>query len=84
MADKPSYKMARDARGTATMSIEPMPKTSFTDKNLDGSDVPSGGEKISSDPATAGGSISPSPNAPKQTSHGSGSTHPDPEGLTRT
>ena len=26
MADKPSYKVARKARGTATMTIEPAPK----------------------------------------------------------
>ena len=34
MADKPSYKVARKARGTATMTIEPAPKTSFTDKEM--------------------------------------------------
>lgn len=34
MADKPSYKSARKARGTATMTIEPAAPTSFTDKSL--------------------------------------------------
>ena len=33
MAEKPSYKAAHEARkGTATMTIEAAPKTSFTDK----------------------------------------------------
>ncbi len=65
MADKPSYKMAREARGTATMTIEPMPKTSFTDENLDSQATGDlKGNKVSSDSAAPGGSTSPLPNAP--------------------
>ena len=65
MAQKPSYKQAREARGTATMIIEPMPKTSFTDENLDSKATGDAkGNKVSSDSAAPGGSTSPLSNAP--------------------
>jgi hypothetical protein len=83
MANKPSYSQARKRRGTATMTIEPAPKT-FTDKNLDPQLSPGGAEKVSKDNAAPGGSISPELNAPKQTSHGTGLNKPDAEGLTKT
>lgn len=83
MADKPSYRSARKARGTADMTIEPMPKTTFTDKNLDPRMEPADPEKITGDNAKSGGSISLMPNAPKQAIHASGSNHPDAEGLTK-
>lgn len=57
MADKPSYNQARKARGTATMSIEPMPDkpTSFTDKDTQTRYLPQ-------DIPAKGGTISPQPN----------------------
>jgi hypothetical protein len=64
MADKPSYKQARKARGTATMTIEPMPKTSFLDKNLEPKDEPPKGFTMSPGTAKPGGSISPETNMP--------------------
>jgi hypothetical protein len=54
-------------KGKATMTITPAPKT-FTDKNLDPKMSPAAGNKVSSDAAKPGGSISPELNAPKQTS----------------
>ena len=91
--NKPSYKMAYDARkkerkGTGSVEVEgaidaTKPKT-FTDKNLDLPDVPGDpAEEIAPRVAKPGGSISPEPNAPKQKSMGSGSTRVDPEGLTK-
>ena len=75
MADKPSYKLAHNARkGEGSMEIEGVidatkPKTSFMDKNLDPQMTPGDpAEKITSEPAKSGGSISPGPNAPKQSS----------------
>lgn len=54
-------------RGTASMTIEPMPKTSFADKNLDPKMAPGvPGEKVVTPKATAGGTISPLPSAPRQ------------------
>jgi hypothetical protein len=87
MAEKPSYKLAHSARkGEASMEIEGVvdatkPKT-FVDKNLDPKEAPGNpAEKITSQPAKPGGSISPEPNAPKQQS-GGGTTKVD--SLTRT
>jgi len=87
MADKPGYKLARDARkGSASMEIEgaidaTKPKT-FTDKNLDPKDEPGdSAEKVVSGVAKPGGSITPNPNAPKQQS-GGGTTKVDT--MTRT
>ena len=58
MADKPTYNQARKARGTATMSIEPMPDkpTSFTDKDTQTRYLPQ-------DIPAKGGTLSPEPNA---------------------
>ena len=93
MADKPTYKLARDERkGTGSMEIEGVidatkPKTSFTDKNLEKPDVPGDpSQTVSSAPAKSGGSISPQPNALKQKpgSGGSSTMKSDPEGLTKT
>lgn len=60
MANKPSYSAARKARGTATMSIEPMPDkpSSFTDKDTQTRYLPQ-------DVPAKGGTVSPNPN-PKQ------------------
>ena len=56
----------------------------FTDKNLDPQMQPGDpSQRITSQPAKPGGSISPELNAPKQTSKGVGSSKPDPEGLTK-
>jgi hypothetical protein len=84
MANKPSYSAARKLRGTGTMTIEPAPKTTFTDKNLDPRSEPAEGNQISKGNAAPGASISPELNAPKQTSHGTGVNRPDAEGLTKT
>jgi hypothetical protein len=64
MANKPSYSHARKARGTATMTIEPAPKTSFLDKNLEPHDEPPKGFTMGHDTAKPGGSISPEMNMP--------------------
>lgn len=66
---EPSYKMAHKARkgaakGTAEMYIEPAPKTSFSDKNLEPHDEPPKPFKTSDENAKPGGSISPEMNMP--------------------
>jgi hypothetical protein len=52
-------------RGTATMTIEPMPAKpkTFTDKNLDGRSVPAAGNQTIAPNAKPGGSIRPQINA---------------------
>jgi hypothetical protein len=83
---KPSYKLAREARGTGSVEIEGVedttkPKT-FTDKNLDRPDEPGDpAQKVTSGTAKPGGSISAEPNAPRQQS-GGGTTKVDT--VTRT
>src|SRR5579864_5282774 len=67
-------KPAPARKGTATMTIEAAPKTSFTDKNLDPKVSPAGANKIASAPATSGGSISAMPNAPRQLKSMKGTT----------
>jgi len=67
-------KPAPARKGTATMTIEAAPKTSFTDKNLDPKVSPAGANKIASAPATSGGSISAMPNAPRQLKSMQGTT----------
>ncbi len=62
-----NYKLVRDGRklhGTATMTIEPMPKTSFTDKNLEPKDEPPKGFRMDSGNAKPGERISPEMNMP--------------------
>lgn len=67
MADKPSYKTAHKARkGTATMTIEPAPPTSFTDKAL-----PTPYQE-----AHSSGSISPEDNAKGDATIVNPITHP--------
>ncbi len=62
-------------RGTASMTVEPMPKTSFADKNLDPKAAPGGSaQRISSDNAKPAGSISPMKNAPRQLKTTQGTT----------
>jgi hypothetical protein len=64
MANKPSYKAARKARGTATMSIEPMPeKKSFSDDNLEQGYGAGGANNVSTGNAKSGGSIGVESNA---------------------
>jgi hypothetical protein len=60
MANKPSYSSARKARGTATMSIEPMPeKKSFSDDNLEQGYGAGGANGFSDKPAKPGAGIVP-------------------------
>lgn len=62
-------------KGTASMTIEPMPKTSFTDKNLDPKAAPGDpAQKITSGNAKPSGSISPLQNAPRQLKSMQGTT----------
>ena len=66
MANKPGYSEARKARGTATMTIEPMdkPKT-FTDKNLELGYGVGGANNVKTDNAKPGDSIKAEPNVAK-------------------
>lgn len=61
MADKPTYKQARKARGTATMTIEPMPAKpkTFTDKNLELGYGVGGANNVNPGVAKPGESIKP-------------------------
>jgi hypothetical protein len=78
MANKPSYSAARKARGTATMTIEPMPeKKSFSDDNLEKGYGEGGANNVSTDSAKPGGSISPELKATP-------SMHHDPMTLSKT
>lgn len=51
-------------KGTASMTIEPMPKTSFTDKNLEPKDAPPKPFSTSTQNAKPGAKIAPEMNMP--------------------
>ena len=61
MANKPGYSEARKARGTATMSIEPMPAKpkTFTDKNLELGFGAGGANNFNTSNPKSGGSVKP-------------------------
>ena len=63
---QPSYKLAHDARkGTATMTIEPMPAkpNTFSDDNLEPGYGEGGANGVTTGSAKPGGSISSESNA---------------------
>jgi len=68
-------KPAPARKGTASMTIEAAPKTTFSDKDLTPRVSPgTPGQRVSSDTAKSGGSISAIPNAPRQLKSMQGTT----------